>query len=102
MIIAVVPAAGRSARMGRSKLILPLGRLRVIEHVLRALEAAPVDHTLLVMSAEDTELRGVVKPYHVQLVELAEPTVDMRASLARGLAHAEALWSQPPPDAFLV
>ena len=40
MIVAIVPAAGRSQRMGRPKLLLPLGARPVVEHVLRAIGAS--------------------------------------------------------------
>ena len=40
MIYAVVPAAGRSSRMGRPKLSLPLGERTVLEQVILALRKA--------------------------------------------------------------
>ena len=40
MIFALIPAAGKSTRMGRPKLALPLGEKTVLEHVIAALRQA--------------------------------------------------------------
>ena len=57
---AVVPAAGRSERMGAPKLLLPLGDSTVIEHVLAAWTASPVTRTVVVVRADDAELLGTL------------------------------------------
>ncbi len=53
MIFAVVPAAGRSSRMGRPKLSLPLGGRTVLEHVVIALRQGGVDEVLVVVGPHD-------------------------------------------------
>lgn len=49
----VVPAAGRSNRMGEDKLLLPLGDVPVLLRTLRALEACPYITEIIVATRED-------------------------------------------------
>ena len=102
MIVAIVPAAGKSERMGRSKLLLPLGPRRVLEHVLDALAHTRVDRTLVVIPPDAPKLRALVVDAGAVPVELADITPDMRASIAHGLTYAEQVRPVSPPDAFLV
>jgi molybdenum cofactor cytidylyltransferase len=53
---AIVPAAGRSARMGAPKLLLPLGDRPVIDWVLAAWTASRVTRTVVVVRADDAPL----------------------------------------------
>lgn len=50
---AVVPAAGRSNRMGEDKLLLPLGEVPVLIRTLRALEACAYITEIIVATRED-------------------------------------------------
>lgn len=51
---AVVPAAGSSSRMeGQDKLLLPLGDMPVLLHTLRALDACPLIHEIIVVTRGD-------------------------------------------------
>ena len=50
---AVVVAAGRSERMGRDKLLLPLGNRPVLEHTLRAVNAAERVDEIILVTRED-------------------------------------------------
>lgn len=50
---AVVPAAGRSVRMGEDKLLLPLGETPVILRTLRALESSPYITEIIVAAREE-------------------------------------------------
>lgn len=49
----VVPAAGRSNRMGEDKLLLPLGDVPVLVRTLRALEDCPYITEIIVATRED-------------------------------------------------
>ena len=102
MIIAIVPAAGKSIRMGRPKLLLPLGPRRVIEHVLDALTNSSVDRTIVVLPPDAGELLSVVCAFKVEAAQLAETTPDMRSSVIFGLERAEELAGAANPAAFLV
>ncbi len=50
---AVVPAAGSSSRMGQDKLFLPLNGVPALLHTLRALDACPRIHEIVVVTRED-------------------------------------------------
>ena len=50
---AVVPAAGSSARMGKDKLLLPLGEQPVLLHTLQALDACPYITEIVVVTREE-------------------------------------------------
>lgn len=103
-IVALVPAAGRSERMGRPKLILGLGSESVIQRVVSALERGGAD-AVLVVAPPVKEPGAIVLANHAraegaEVVHLDAPTPDMRATVAFGLdamiEHALA------PDAVLL
>lgn len=50
---AVVVAAGRSQRMGKDKLLLPLGEGTVLEHTLRAVDASERTDEIILVTRED-------------------------------------------------
>ena len=50
---AVVPAAGSSTRMGKDKLLPPLGEQPVLLHTLRALDACPYITEIVVVTREE-------------------------------------------------
>jgi molybdenum cofactor cytidylyltransferase len=103
MIVAILPAAGKSQRMGQAKLLLPLGPRRVIEHVLDALAASHVDRSIVVVPPAAHELRSIVERFPTaRVAQLGEPTPDMRSSVLFGLEHVERLFRSRLPDAFLV
>jgi len=61
LISAVVLAAGLSRRMGRPKLVLPLGGKPVLERVLDVLRRAKVDETVVVLGANAAQVRKIVR-----------------------------------------
>ena len=103
MIAAIVPAAGRSARMGRPKLTLPLGGSVLIVRVIEALRGGGVD-TIVVVGPPagfegSAELSRTIIEADARLVRPPAPTADMRASIELGLADLEA---GPAPEAVLI
>jgi molybdenum cofactor cytidylyltransferase len=93
MTLAVVPAAGESRRMGRSKLILPAGPVSVLTRVVRALQDGGASPVIVVTPpvsrgafydeiATDAEKAGAI--LHVP----DEQPPDMRASVELGLEAA--------------
>ena len=102
MIFAVVPAAGRSSRMGRPKLSLPLGEYTVLEHVLLALRQGGVDETVVVVGPHDPALTPLAEAAGGHVVSLAEPTPDMRATVEQGLRWLENHFHPHPEDAWLL
>ncbi len=102
MIVAIIPAAGRSERMGRPKLLLPLGPRRVIEHVLDAIAASRIDRTIVVVPPAADELAAIARAAGADVARLDQQTPDMRSTILRGLAHAESICGPRPPAAFLL
>ena len=62
-------AAGAGSRFGGGKLLAKLDGTSLVEHVLGALERAPVDETVVVVGADAEKLREVCEPYGVRTVE---------------------------------
>jgi molybdenum cofactor cytidylyltransferase len=103
MIAAIVPAAGSSLRMGRPKLILPVGGIPLIARVVLALRDGGADRIIVVVPPRS-------EPGAIELIEAAEaggaevvvpdrPTLDMRASVELGLIR---LSEGPKPTALLL
>ncbi len=59
---AVVLAAGKSERMGKNKLVLPLNGKTIIENVLEALEAAGIREQVVVLGNEPQQVVEVIRP----------------------------------------
>jgi molybdenum cofactor cytidylyltransferase len=89
MIAAIVPAAGRSERMGRPKLLLSIGGQTVIARVITALRAGGADPVVVVVppatvtGAADLAIEAGQGGAWVVVAE--PPPPEMRASVERGL-----------------
>jgi molybdenum cofactor cytidylyltransferase len=89
MIAAIVPAAGRSVRMGAPKLLLEIGGRTVIERVVRALIDGGAERVLVVSPSPGQE-GGEAVALHARragadVAPLGAPTDDMRATIEHGL-----------------
>ena len=82
-VSAILLAAGAGSRFGGGKLLAKLNDMPLVEHVLVALEASPVDKTVVVVGAEG--LREVCEPYGVRVVENPEWAEGMSTSVRAGL-----------------
>jgi molybdenum cofactor cytidylyltransferase len=102
MRFAVLPAAGKSLRMGRPKLSLPLGERTILEHVLAALHQAGVEHILVVLPPHGGELATVARKAGAYVHLLAEETADMRATVQQGLSWLEQRFPPRSDDAWLL
>jgi molybdenum cofactor cytidylyltransferase len=98
----LIPAAGKSVRMGQPKLALPLGGRSVLEWVLAALRAAGVEHTLVVLGPHVPELEPLARAAGAHVLPLTEETPDMRATVERGLAWLEAAFHPAAGDRWLL
>jgi molybdenum cofactor cytidylyltransferase len=102
MICGLVPAAGKSIRMGRPKLSLPLGDRTVLECVLDTLRAGGVAETLVVVGPHVPELVPLAARKGAHVCLLPEETPDMRATVEIGLRWLTHHFSPRPEDAFLL
>jgi molybdenum cofactor cytidylyltransferase len=103
---AVIPAAGRSQRMGQPKLLLPWGRTTVIEHVLGAWRASRVVQTVIVVHPDDQPLAELSRQCGALVVQPQTAPSDMKASVRLGLdriaqeshPHSSEAWLLAPAD----
>jgi molybdenum cofactor cytidylyltransferase len=102
MIFAVVPAGGKSTRMGRPKLALPLGDRSVLEHGVVALRQGGVEHVLVVVGPHVPELVPLAERVKAHVLLLPEETPDMRATVQRGLDWLEDHFQPQPNDLWLL
>src|SRR5262245_14778713 len=100
MIHALIPAGGKSTRMGRPKLALPLGDRTVLERVIAAVRGGGVDSVLVVVGPHVPELVSLAKSADVLL--LADETADMRATIEHGLRRLEERFQPGPDDDWLL
>jgi molybdenum cofactor cytidylyltransferase len=85
MICAIVLAAGRSRRMGAQKLVLPFAGSTVVARVVDAFLGASVDTVVVVIRADDTQIRAALAGRRLVFVENPDGTGDMLSSVRCGL-----------------
>jgi molybdenum cofactor cytidylyltransferase len=88
---ALIPAAGRSRRMGRPKLLLPLDGRPIIAHVVDAVRAGGAGPALVIVRQDDADLAAAARAAGGEVLVLGAETPDMRATVQAGLASLEAL-----------
>jgi len=102
---AIVPAAGKSHRMGEPKLLLPWGRAAsettVIDHVLSAWTNTRVSEVVVVVRRDDEPLRSACEHWPVTTL-LAEAPRDMKASVQLGLSYLDEKHSPTDKDKCFV
>ena len=99
---AIVPAAGRSRRMGTPKLLLPWRHHTIVQEVLQRWKAAGVDHRVVVVHPADAELARLAREAGAEVVVAAVPPPDMKASVRLGLEYVTARWQPQATDAWLL
>jgi molybdenum cofactor cytidylyltransferase len=99
---AVIPAAGRSQRMGQPKLLLPWGASTVIEQVLAAWRASAVDHVVMIVHPEDGELAALARKCGAHVVQPAVPPPEMKVSIRAGLEEISRRFQPAADDAWLL
>ncbi len=99
---ALIPAAGKSRRMGRPKLALPLGDRTVLERVVDAVRQAGVGPVLVVLGPHVAELGPAARAAGAEVLLLTGETPDMRATVERGLAWFAEVLRPAPEDRWLL
>jgi len=94
MIPAIVLAAGKSSRMGRTKALLPVGSTgdTFLTHILRSLREGGVTRAFVVIGADAPAVRATLPPpdVSIQIVENARYEEGQLSSLLAGLAAVDA------------
>jgi len=102
MTLALIPAAGKSTRMGRPKLSLPLGDRTILDHVINALQQASIEHILVVIGPHVRELGPLAESAGAHVLLLPEETADMRATVEAGLRWLEERFRPRDEDTWLL
>lgn len=84
-VYAIVPAAGRSRRMGTQKLLLPFAGSTVIGHVVRTLLSAPVKGVVVVTSPDGEAVGVAAKTAGAIVVVNDDPAAEMLTSVRCGI-----------------
>jgi CTP:molybdopterin cytidylyltransferase MocA/xanthine/CO dehydrogenase XdhC/CoxF family maturation factor len=82
----VVLAAGLSSRMGRNKLILPLGGKPIVRHAVEAALASRLDPVLVVTGNDPTAIKRALDGLAVTFVHNADFAKGLSTSLHKGIA----------------
>jgi molybdenum cofactor cytidylyltransferase len=98
----LIPAAGKSRRMGRPKLALPLGGRTVLEHVVAAVRGGGIAEVLVVLAPHVAELAAPARAAGAHVVLLEEETPEMRVTVERGLAWLEERFAPRDDDRWLL
>jgi molybdenum cofactor cytidylyltransferase len=98
----LIPAAGKSRRMGRPKLLLPVAGATVLEHVLSAIRSAGVADILVVVAPDADDLAQVAASAGAHVLRLDADTPDMRATCEHGLAWIDANLHPRHDDGWLL
>jgi len=98
----LIPAAGKSRRMGRPKLSLPLGGKTVLESVVSAVTQGGVEKVIVVIAPGDSELRALAEQAGAAVVELPADTAEMRDTIEHGLNWLEKHCQPSADDGWLL
>ncbi|MDP7275813.1 MAG: nucleotidyltransferase family protein [Planctomycetaceae bacterium] len=101
-LVVIVPAAGHSRRMGRPKLLLPLGERSVIQRLIDAFDHPAVVEVMVVVRPDDDELAAAVAAAGATVIRPPESPADMKASVGWGLEALQRRWQENEIDAWLL
>ena len=86
MIAAIILAAGQSRRMGQPKMLLPWGKLTVIQHVITTFMNGGLENILVVTGGAREQVEQTLEGYPVQKIHNENyVTGEMLSSLQAGL-----------------
>jgi molybdenum cofactor cytidylyltransferase len=99
---AIVPAAGKSARMGTAKLLLPWQGRALIDHLLDAWQRSRVQRIVVVCREDDRALRDHLAGHNVELVLPSVAPPQMKDSVCAALVHVRDHYAPQKSDAWLL
>src|SRR5262245_27654318 len=101
-LFAIVPAAGASRRMGRPKLLLPVGDNTVIARLLAVLVPPDIERAVVVVHPDDEPLREAVAAAGAVPLQPAVAPPEMRDSVQAALRFIEEQYRPEPHDGWLL
>lgn len=101
-LFAVIPAAGRSRRMGQPKLLLPIDGETVISRLLRTLRRREIVAIAVVLRADDAPLRSEIAANGGTPLQPESAPPEMRDSIEHALRWIEAEFQPTADDAWLL
>ncbi|MER3417340.1 MAG: hypothetical protein C4297_14190 [Gemmataceae bacterium] len=98
----VIPAAGRSTRMGRCKLSLPVGNVTLIEKVIEPYRQAGLGPIAVALRRADEDLAPVVHRAGAEVCWLDRDTAHMRQTVEWALDFVQRQWQPSDCDAWFL
>ena len=100
---AIILAAGLSSRMGQPKMLLPWGRMTIIEQVVTTILEAGIEPPIVITGSGDEEIRALLANYPVHLIfNPRYADGEMLHSLQAGIAVLDLQQQQQCQAAFIV
>ena len=99
---AIVPAAGRSVRLGQPKLLIEIAGRTLLERVLDAWLEGGVERVVVTIRRDDDLLAERCQKQKVDVVRPAIDPPDMKASVGEALRFVARQYSPTPRDAWLL
>ena len=101
-LFALIPAAGRSRRMGTSKLLLPWQGTTVIEHLIHTLTRPDIVAVAIVIRPDDHALQDVVQRTSALAIVPDHEPPEMRDSIEIGLRAIRQRFAPADDDTWLL
>lgn len=101
-VFAIVPAAGRSRRMGEPKLLLAWKGSTIIDCVLRAWCDSDVTRVIVVLRKDDQLLASACQQRPIEIVRPDRDPLDMKESIQVGLRHVANIYKPTGHDQWMV
>ncbi|MCA9015098.1 MAG: nucleotidyltransferase family protein [Planctomycetaceae bacterium] len=101
-LFAIIPAAGRSRRMGTHKLLLPLGKETVIQRLVRSLSVPFITRIVVVARKGDTLLKDHISDLDLDLIQPETDPPDMKQSVKIALEWIRAHYQPAEQDSWLL
>lgn len=89
MISAIILAAGLSSRMGKNKLLLPLGKQSIIEHVVEKVSKSQVDEIIVVLGNDATDIKAVLERFDIKIVANSDYIKGQSTSVKVGIQEVD-------------
>ena len=101
-VYAIIPAAGRSRRMGQPKQLLPFGGSTILDSVIDTMLAAPISGLVVVTHRLIADELDLLEDPRIATVINDDEQSQMLDSIRMGITAAEQAFPMDQPHGFLV